>query len=32
MHSGETIRDRHYSLFVDWVERTITELEAQSIE
>ena len=25
MHSGEEIRDRHYSLFVDWVERTLAE-------
>jgi len=25
MHSGETIRERHYSLFADWVERTLKE-------
>jgi len=30
MHSGEEIRDRHYSLFVDWVERALTA-EAEEI-
>ena len=23
MHSGEELRDRHYALFVDWIERTL---------
>ena len=30
MHSGENIRDRHYGLFADWVERTLTELETET--
>ena len=25
MHSGEHIRDRHYSMFVDWVEKSLNE-------
>jgi hypothetical protein len=29
MHSGEEIRDRHYSLFTDWVEHTLATAEME---
>ena len=29
MHSGEHIRDRHYGLFIDWVERVLTEVQSE---
>lgn len=27
MHSGEEVRDRHYSLFTDWIDRTLAATE-----
>jgi len=30
MHSGEIIRDRHYDMFVDWVERSLAELKTET--
>ena len=27
MHSGEEVRDRHYGLFVDWIQRTLDEID-----
>ena len=30
MHSGEEIRDRHYGLLADWVERTLSNLQSET--
>jgi hypothetical protein len=30
MHSGEEIRDRHYGLFTDWIERTLAKTKIET--